>query len=147
MPRRPNAGRKTLFNENIATQIIGKISKGLSRAKACLYFDITEQTLRNWQKEKPDFFARLKRAEIECEEYHLDRINNGIQGRDNADWKSSAWYLSRKYPDEYSEKVKQEISITIPEPPKPISEMTEDELTEYQQQLNKISNSSKKPRN
>lgn len=113
MPKRPNAGRKSLFTPELADQIIDKVSKGLSRAKACLYFDIHEDTLRNWCKEDPDFSARLIRAEIDLELKLLNDLQTARTGSDQKDWKASSWLLARKWPEQYSEKIKQEITSTI----------------------------------
>jgi hypothetical protein len=128
-------GRKSKYPAE-AKKIIDKIKTyGFSRAKACLAAGIHIVTLERWEKEYPDFAECLMRAEIECEEYHLGRIRNSVQGRDNPDWKSSAWFLARKYPDQYGEKIKQDISLLTE---KPLEEMTDDEILERKKLLRTI---------
>ena len=43
------------------------------------------------------FLDSLTRAEGECYLGHLKKIN------DSKDWKSSAWFLARKYPEDWAE--------------------------------------------
>ncbi|KAF0248637.1 MAG: hypothetical protein FD167_1964 [bacterium] len=112
-PSQTTAGRPSLF-PLLAQQVIDKIETyGYSRTKACLSVGISLDTLKNWETEYPDFSEGLARAEVKCEEFHLERIRNGMQGPGYSDWKSSGWFLARKYPDQYSEKQKLEHSGNI----------------------------------
>lgn len=72
--------------------ILDAISSGLSRGKAAILADTTLDSVRRLAVRDRKFRESLKKAEVEFERKHLDRIARGDKG-----WQSSAWLLERKF--------------------------------------------------
>jgi hypothetical protein len=127
-------GRPTKYTEELAQQILDKIAGGLSRGRACEYYGLALSTIANWGKQHPDFLDSLTRAEIELELYLITSIRNSTSGKNAHDWKADAWLLARKFGNEYVTASKVEVSM---KPPKPLSEMTDNELADYRNQVSR----------
>lgn len=77
--------------------ILDAIAEGLTQRDAAALAGISEDTLSLWKKDS-DFSEQMRQKEIECKQKHLRIINKAGE----KDWKASAWFLERKFRNEYS---------------------------------------------
>lgn len=68
------AGRKTLYTPERVEIIRDAIAKGETEAEACRRAGISDETLRNWKRDKLEFLSLLKSAEKEAQEWELNGI-------------------------------------------------------------------------
>lgn len=95
------------FNEEIRNKILIAHENGLNQRDSALFAGISERTLYYWLEKGKNarsgkykqFFQDFENAEIKNKLYHLKKIN------DDESWQSSAWYMERKYPNEYGKRV------------------------------------------
>ena len=79
--------------------LIQSLTDGEGRVRACNIANITHETFMNWMSEYSEFSDSVKKAEA----IGNDRIKD-LQKRkiiENTSWQSGAWWLERRYPDEY----------------------------------------------
>lgn len=95
----------------VAAKVIEMVSSGLTIRRACEWAGVSEKTFRSWRAADGSLSAALKKAEIEFESIHLERISDASKGQE-PDWKASAWLLERKFPKRYARR-------TITYEPKP----------------------------
>ncbi len=104
LPAKRGRGRPTLYTPERITGIVEVIKKGGSDADACALALITEKTFYAWMNdpEKSDFRNDVTRARLDGKLERIGRIANaGIKG----DWRADAWYLERRWPEEYAQQL------------------------------------------
>lgn len=94
---------KHKLTPELAVEALGLVENGATNADVCSYLGVAETTFYRWLKiPKTDAERQLceglKRAETKRKLWHLQRINRAAEN----DWKASAWYLERRYPNEYA---------------------------------------------
>jgi hypothetical protein len=82
-------GRKTALTPKAKAIILEILSDGCSRNTAAAVVGVSTPTIANEAARDPEFFNALKKAEGDCEWYHVKRIKAGKPG-----WQSSAWSAS-----------------------------------------------------
>lgn len=92
------------LTDELTDEAIKLVRNGATNADVIAYIGVVESTFYNWLKNPKTKAQRklsegLKKAETERKLWHLQRIHNAAQ---NGDWKASAWYLERRYPNEYA---------------------------------------------
>ena len=106
------AGRPKL-NQEITDLICGALVRGASMQAAAAEASIGYSTLKRWlskgraeDAEEPylSFYAEVEEASNRSEIHLLEKI------RSAEDWRASAWILSRRFPDRWSEKRSVEVS-------------------------------------
>jgi transposase len=111
-------------------------------------------------KEFSEFSDAIKRARASAETVFVDRIKKAGEGgailsvekttrlaKDGGEivsekivysqpqWQADAWYLERSYPDRWG-RIRQDVNVrNITKPSKPLSEMTDEELDEFERGL------------
>ncbi len=65
---------------------------------------ISYETFRTWQSEKSVFSVAIKKAEAACK---VARIQTILKASDKS-WQAAAWWLERRYGDEYGRIPKEE---------------------------------------
>ena len=125
--------RKMLEGKNKATPktiqiILEAIRGGASQRDASALAGISEDTLSLWKKQDSDFSEQMRQKEIQFKMDHIKIIEKAAQKT----WQAAAWLLERKYPNEYTNRVR----IEQPEPPRTgyehlTDEQIEAELKEY----------------
>ena len=113
------------FCEEVVTEICNHIRVGCTARDACQLSGITETSFYEWKKKKPEFVESIKRAEI----LNKKRAIALIQKAGEETWQANAWFLERRYPNEYG-KQRIEISGKIESTVTIISEKTDTELEE-----------------
>jgi hypothetical protein len=84
-------------------EIVDNLKLGMNRTDTCDLVGICYDTFLEWMQ-KPDFAEAIKRAEMECKR----RCIGIIQKEAVNTWQAAAWWLERKYKDEFS--LKQEFN-------------------------------------
>ena len=95
---------KPKLTEELAKQAIDLAKGGASNADIIAWLGVTESTFYSWirnpkNKAQSALQQGMKKAETERKLWHLQRIHKAAE---NGDWKASAWYLERRYPNEYA---------------------------------------------
>lgn len=80
----------------IMASVCEVLEAGGSRNDAADMTGIAASTLHNALERDADFSERVKKAEVRGKLRHLEAIANSDA------WQASAWFLERKYPDEYA---------------------------------------------
>lgn len=93
-----NAGRPTIMTEDTVNKLEQAFSMGCSDLEACLFADISKQTLYDYQKKNPEFADRkamLKEKMIfKARSVIADALNK-------KDENTAKWYLERKAKNEF----------------------------------------------
>jgi hypothetical protein len=95
---------KTLYCPEIVDEICANIVMGNSFKDACILSDISHDTFYTWIKKYPDFSDRVKKSESECKKRNIGIIQKAAINT----WQAAAWYLERRYRDEYALKTEVE---------------------------------------
>lgn len=95
---------KPKLTPELAKEAISLVKGGASNADVIAYLGVAESTFYAWLREPQNeaqaaLAQGLKKAETERKLWHLQRI---YKAADDGDWKASAWYLERRYPNEYA---------------------------------------------
>ena len=94
------AGRRTKYTPDTVKRLTDAIRLGGSDRDACVYAGISEDTLARWRVQHADFAENLDRARMEGK---LQRIGRIAQAGAKGDWRADAWYLERRWPEEYAQ--------------------------------------------
>ena len=85
------------YSPEIIEEICGYLREGLKRDDACVLADIAQSTFYEWMHEQ-EFSEAVKKAEL-----HTKRTNIAIiQRTAQHNWFAAAWWLERKFKDEFS---------------------------------------------
>lgn len=95
---------KPKLTEEILQEAIGLVSNGATNKDVYEYIGVAEGTFYRWLREPRNDLERklgqeLKRAEQKRKQWCLKRIHAAAE---NGQWQAAAWYLERKYPNEYA---------------------------------------------
>lgn len=118
-------GNSMKYNEATTKVIYDSIEQGSSQADAAIMAGIDQTTLSRWKKKYAEFAKTLRQKEIACKTRNINIIQNAA----NDNWTAAAWWLERKYDDEFAKKEKREyegnIEFEIAETKKMIVEIVE----------------------
>lgn len=108
MAKKSLVGRPPVIDKDVLNKLETSYSMGCTDSEACLFANISKQTLYNYQDKHPEFVERkemLKKKMIfKARSVIADSLNN-------KDEKTAMWYLERKCKDEFS--TKQEIGGNV----------------------------------
>lgn len=95
--------RKEKLTKEAVREAVKLVSSGASNKDVCAYIGVNETTFYRWLKDPKTDNQRqlcqsLKKAETERKLWHVRQI---MQAAADGKWQASAWFLERKYPDEY----------------------------------------------
>jgi hypothetical protein len=117
------------YNSEIIKEICNYIKAGNSQADSAALCDISEKTFYEWMK-KSKFCKAIKKAEFECKSRNIAIIQRSGAGRkgkrsitrpdgtviqeeydiEKPNWFAAAWWLERKFKDEFAQRLQQEHS-------------------------------------
>lgn len=100
-PKKPKAktGRKGKFSD-VEESLLAHLRVGHTDKDACALVGISAETLYTWLKEKPEFSESVKKARMVAKDQCIKIIRRaGLKS-----WMAAAWYLERRFRDEYSTK-------------------------------------------
>lgn len=92
-------GAKGKYNASVLKEIATAIETGGSDIDACTMAGISKETFYNWLNEKPDFVDLVTRARTLGKMKRIERITNHAA----IDWRADAWYLERRWPEEFAQ--------------------------------------------
>jgi len=102
------AGRPTVMTQDTVNKLEQAFSMGCSDLEACLFADISKQTLYDYQEKNPEFVDRkamLKQKMIfKARSVIAESLNN-------KDENTAKWLLERKLKDEFSTKVENDVNV------------------------------------
>ncbi len=107
--------RKNKATQKTTKIIFEAIGQGLTQREAAVLAGISEDTLSLWKRDS-DFSEQIRQKQIENKLRHINVINEASKKY----WTASAWWLERKYKEEFSLKTKLDVDTNIK-----LSEMTE----------------------
>lgn len=106
-------GRNSKLTPEITEKICDALRAGNTQKAACQYVGISERTFFNWinrgeADEEPylQFVQDIKSAEGAAIVGFVSVI---AKAASNGQWQAAAWYLERKYPDEWGKVDRKEI--------------------------------------
>jgi hypothetical protein len=122
------------YGKEITAKLGELLSQGMGRVDSCNLAGISYETFTVWM-EKPEFSESIKKAETICKQRNIVRIQNASR----QSWQAAAWWLERKYPDEFAMKTKMEHSGQIDTPIKEVdlSRLTDAQLVRLADALEK----------
>lgn len=86
--------------------ILDSISQGLTQREAATLAGISEDTFSLWKRDS-EFSEQIRKKEIECKLSHIKNIKEASK----KSWQASAWWLERKYKEEFSLKSKLDLQV------------------------------------
>ena len=92
-------GRPTKYTEENLKIILDSIAMGMTQKDAAILAGIGEDTLSRWKTTKEGFADKLHQKEMECKQRNIALIQKAAKG---GTWQAAAWWLERKYSDEFS---------------------------------------------
>ncbi len=84
--------------------ILDSIRRGLTQRDASALAGISEDTLSLWKRQDSDFSEQMRQKEIE---FKMENIQTIVEASKKT-WVASAWLLERKYPNEFTNRVRVE---------------------------------------
>ena len=91
-------GRPRVMTSEKKIAVLAFLAAGGSRNGAAKYIGVSPTTIRAEAKRDSEFAHGLMRAEAACFMHHLANISRASA----SDWRASAWFLERKFPEEFS---------------------------------------------
>lgn len=93
------------YSRDKTDEICKHLETGMRREDAWVLADISEATFYEWLK-KPEFSESIKKAEIKNKQRNVLIIQNAAKQT----WQASAWWLERKYPEEFAARQRHELT-------------------------------------
>ena len=88
-----------MIYDMVKDAVIESIRIGLTNKDACEVNGIEESTFYRWMDEKEEFRKSVKEAQLAAKQLHLKNIHRAAA--EDRQWTASAWFLERKFPDEF----------------------------------------------
>jgi hypothetical protein len=85
------------YTDDTVKSIVNNLRSGNTQRDSALLAGISESTFYEWMK-YPEFSESIKRAEKECKARNIAIIQQAA----TKSWQAAAWYLERRYNDEYA---------------------------------------------
>jgi hypothetical protein len=92
-------GHPPVLNDVKKAEILAILSLGCPRRTAASYVGCDLKSIYNTALQDPLFATELAKRESSPEIHHLHNLHNA--GRNTCFWRASAWFLERRYPDQY----------------------------------------------
>ena len=89
------------YNQAIIDELCKYIKQGMTQKDAAILADINELTFYRWKKKYVSFASALKKAEMECKHRNIAIIQKAAI----TTWQAAAWFLERKYYEEFGQKL------------------------------------------
>lgn len=110
LSKKSNAGRETKLNREMIAEIANYIELGFTIKDTCEAVGIEQSTFFNWKNQGKrdkengikseflEFLESIKKGKHKIKQLMLSKI---VQAADE-NWNAAAWWLERKYPENYS---------------------------------------------
>lgn len=90
-------------------KFVHAIGKGSTREIAAKYANISVDTAAAWEVRYPDYAERVKEAEGQAAVGWLEVIDEAAP----KSWQAAAWKLERKYPNDYGQRARIDVNVTL----------------------------------
>lgn len=100
-PKKPKAkmGRKSKFDD-VQEELLAHLRVGHTDKDACTLAGISTETFYTWLKDIPDFSDTVKKARMVAKDQCVKIVRRAAL----RSWPAAAWYLERRFREEYSTK-------------------------------------------
>lgn len=85
------------YGREMTETIAKELRTGSNRTDACVMAGISYETFTVWMQ-KPEFSDAIKKAEVACKNRNIKIIQKAAI----TTWQAAAWFLERRYRDEYA---------------------------------------------
>jgi hypothetical protein len=120
------------YSLKLTEEICNYIEAGNSQVDSAALSDISEKTFYEWMKTKSKFRESIKKAEYKCKQRNIAVIQRAAVGRkgkrtikdkegnvireeeydlDKPNWFAAAWWLERKFKEEFAQKINQDHTV------------------------------------
>lgn len=89
------------ISKDLAERVAKEIEAGVSRVDCEKIFNYSHTQFHHWMKKVPYFANAIKAAEMGCKVWHVKNIKRASIKH----WTASAWWLERKFPEEFAKRV------------------------------------------
>jgi len=96
----------TKYSPEMVEEICKWLKEGNSQKDAATLAGISEATFYEWKQSHPEFSEELQKAETECKAARIARILKAGEKQ----WQADAWWLERKFKDEFARKEIQDVT-------------------------------------
>lgn len=110
MAKKSLVGRPKVIDKDVLNKLETSYSMGCTDSEACLFANISKQTLYNYQNKHPEF---VERKEMLKQKLVLKARSVVAEALNNKDENTAKWYLERKKKDEFSVKSESDVSLSI----------------------------------
>jgi len=94
------------YGKDITKEIAAYLENGVNRTDAVVLSGISYETFTVWMKTHPEFSEAIKKAETKCKHRNISIIQKAARKT----WQAAAWYLERKYHEEFALKQRHELT-------------------------------------
>ena len=85
---------------SLEDEIIKNMTEGMTRKDVCYLVGISEENLKCWEKKYVHLQREMKKAETTVKKNQIQIILSAA----NKSWQAAAWYLERRYHEDYARK-------------------------------------------
>lgn len=86
------------YSDELTVEICKYLQAGNNIEDSCALANISKETYYTWKKTHSDFSDAIKKAELRCKARNIAIIQKAAE----ESWQASAWWLERKYKDEFA---------------------------------------------
>lgn len=104
--------RPSKYTPERVARIVEALEGGNTRRAAAAAGGIDQATFDRWILRYAHFAADVRAAESKAELVHVEAIRHAAA---DGDWRASAWWLERRYPDDWGRRDKVEIVNSVRE--------------------------------
>ena len=102
------AGRPTVMTEETVNKLEQGFAMGFTDEEACLYANISKQTLYDYCKKNPKYIDRKEELKNHPKILAKTNVYNAL--KDNKKVEDSKWYLERKVKEEFSQRTETDLT-------------------------------------
>ncbi|HYW87230.1 MAG TPA: hypothetical protein VFB50_05645 [Chloroflexota bacterium] len=101
-------GRPSKRTPEVERRLLDALRAGNTRPHAARYAGIHEDTIVNWMRRSSAFSAAVEKAEADAITRHVANI---AKAANDGQWTASAWWLERRYPNDYGRRDRIEVQV------------------------------------
>ena len=101
--------RPTKRTPEVEAAILAAIEVGMTRTAAAAAVGVDRRTLASWTRRFATFRAEVEKAEARA----AQRMVNQIVTAARTTWQAAAWFLERRYPEDWGRRERVDVSVDI----------------------------------